>query len=125
MVAGNISFTEYCGPESVHKIIAQWYSGSGSDNGVAYGTTTNFYDGYVVGAFTITSNTPQNAYNVAAYDQDGHDVLMGACNARTNTVNIYQYIASANIAAVSHSKLNFAITNANFNRNGTAVLYIR
>ena len=122
-VLGNVSFTEYCGTESVKKIVAFWYTGSGDYNGIVWNTTANYYDGVIYGGCTYTNaGLPTNAYNVRVFDKDSHDILAGTGLARTNTASLPQPV---NFGAVSHSKLNIYIANANFNRNGTVILYIR
>lgn len=124
-VLGNVSFTEYADTaRSVKEVIAFWYTGSGDYNGVAWGTTTNVFDGEIkTVAFYTGAGLPQNAYNIRVFDRNNVDVISGAGLSRTNTTGVYEYVTSP--GAVSHSNLNVYVANANFNRNGYVILYIR
>lgn len=124
-VNGNVTFTEASEPwRSVKKVSAFWYTGSGDTNGQAWGQSANYYDGQLVGfSCRVNSGSPQNAYNVRVLDDENVDVLGGEGLNRDNATN--PFVAGSSLGAVAHSKLNVYIANANFNRNGTVVMYIR
>ncbi len=125
MAAGAVTFTEIvC--TSVKKIVAAWTSGTGAEAGTASGTTSNAYDGELLGMTTIPAgggDAPDDNYDITLKDTAGHDVLLGAGTDR-DTANT-EHVAKASLAGVAGSKLTFAVAAAGEGNKGTAVFYIR
>ena len=114
--------------ETVHgsakKIVAAWTSDD--TTGAVSGTTTQVYDGEVLGLTTIpgaAGDAPDPNYDVAVNDAGGHDVLIGAGQDR-HTSNT-EHVARASLAAVAASKLTIAVTGAGNANTGVVVLYVR
>jgi hypothetical protein len=123
-VAGTVTFTEIT-HGTVKKIKAAWVAGQGIYEGTASGTTTNQYDGRILGAITVpgTGVAPTDNYDIAVNDSDGVDVALGALADRDATAT--EFRAEATMAGVAHSKLTVAITNAGSAATGTLYLLIR
>jgi len=114
--------------ETVHgsakKIVAAWTSDD--TTGAVSGTTTNGYDGEILGLTTIPGGTtfaPDPNYDVAVNDAGGHDVLIGAGQNR-HTSNT-EHVARASLAGVAASKLTIAVTAAGNANTGVVILYVR
>jgi hypothetical protein len=123
-MAGSImTFTEIT-HGTIKKIKAEWTSDSGT--GAVSGTTTNSYDGRIMGATTVpglAGAAPDPNYDIAVNDNDGVDIaLAGLANRHTSNT---EYVAEASMAGVAHSKLTIAVTTAGNSNTGTLYLYIR
>ena len=122
MAGSAMTFTEVT-YGTIKKIKAAWVSDDAT--GAVSGTTTNYYDGRLIGAVTVPdgSAAPTDNYDVAVNDSDGVDVALGALADRdaTNT----EYRAEASMAGVANSKLTIAVTNAGNSKKGALYLYIR
>lgn len=106
---------------SVKKITFAWTSSAG---GAADATTSNAYDGKLIGFSTDPGATaPTDNYDVAITDADGHDVLLGA-GADRDTANT-EHVAEASLGAVAGSKLTLAVTNAGNAKEGVAIVWLR
>ena len=123
-IAGTVTFTEIT-HGTIKKIKAAWVAGQGAHEGTVSGTTTNSYDGRLLGAITVPSGTaaPTDDYDIAVNDSDGVDVALGALADR-DTANT-EFRAESTMAAVAHSKLTVAVTDAGSNTAGTLYLFIR
>jgi hypothetical protein len=123
-VAGSATtFTEVT-HAGVKKITCAWTSDSAT--GAVSGTTTNPYDGKLIGMTTIpgaAGAAPSADYDVAITDSGGHDVLLGA-GANRHTANT-EHVAEASLGAVAGSPLTVAVTAAGNSKQGTVVLYIK
>jgi len=108
---------------TIKKIKAAWTSDSAT--GAVSGTTTNSYDGRILGAITVPDGVaaPTDDYDIAVNDSDGVDVALGALGNRDETNT--EYVAEASMAAVAHSKLTVAVTAAGNSKKGTLYLFIR
>ncbi len=121
-MAGTVTATETV-HGSVKKIAFAWTSSAG---GAADGTSTNAFDGKIVGLATIPSGggtAPTDDYDVAIADADGHDVLVGA-GANRDTANT-EYKDGSVLGAVAGSKLTLAVTNAGNAKQGTVIVWVR
>lgn len=119
-MAGTVTTSETV-HTSVKKIVWTWTSAAG---GAADATTSNAYDGKLIGLTTDPGATaPTDNYDVAVTDSEGHDVLLGA-GANRDTANT-EHVAEANLGAVAGSKLTLAVTNAGDAKEGVVVLYLR
>jgi hypothetical protein len=121
-MAGTVTTTEKV-VGGVKKVTFAWLSSAG---GAADATTTQVYDGKVIGLTTVPAggaDAPTDNYDVAVNDADGHDVLLGA-GANRDTANT-EHVADASLGAVAHSKLTLAVTNGGDTQQGTVILYIR
>ena len=118
-MAGTVTITEIT-HTSAKKITFAWLSASGA----ADATTTNAFDGKIVGLTTDPgSAAPEDNYDVAITDADGHDVLLGA-GANRDTSNT-EHVVGASLSAVAGSKLTLAITNAGDAKDGVVILWVR
>ena len=109
---------------SAKKIVAAWTADDAT--GAVSGTTSFPYDGAIIGLTTIpgaAAAAPDDNYDVAITDTDGHDVLLGA-GANRDTANT-EHVAGTSLACVAGNKLTFAITAAGNANTGTVVLWIR
>ncbi len=106
---------------TVKKITFAWTSSAG---GAADATTTEVYDGKIIGLTTDPGTTaPDDNWDVALNDADGHDVLLGAgLNRDTATT---EHVAEASLGAVAHSKLTLAVTGAGAAKDGVVIVYLR
>lgn len=120
-MAGTVTTTETT-HGNVKKIVFAWTSSAG---GAADATTTNPYDGKIIGFATIPSGVtaPDDNYDVVINDADGHDVLLGA-GANRDTANT-EYVAETSVAGAPASTLTLAVTNAGAAKLGTVILWIR
>lgn len=111
---------------SIKKIKAVWTAGTGDYEGTASGTTTNSYDGRIIGACTVpgtVGDAPDDNYGITVKDSDGVDIALGALLLR-DTANT-EYVAEASMAGVAYSTLTIAVTAAGSANKGTLYLYIR
>ena len=109
---------------TVKKIKAAWTSDSVT--GAVSGTTTNSYDGRIMGATTVpglAGAQPDDNYNITVSDNDSVDIALGALLLRDETNT--EYVAEASMAGVAHSQLTIAVTAAGNSNTGTLYLYIR
>lgn len=123
MAGSAMVFTEIT-HTSAKKIVAAWTSDNAT--GAVSGTTTAAFDGAIIGLTTIPgagAAAPDDNYDVAITDVDGHDVLLGA-GANRDTLNT-EHVTSATLACVAGSKLTVAITNAGNANTGTVILWVR
>ena len=109
---------------SVRKVVFAWTSDSAT--GAVSGTTTNAYDGEIIGLTTAPSGggtAPSDNYDVTIADAAGHDVLLGAGVDRdvANT----EHVARASLGGVAGSPLTLSVANAGNSKLGTVTLYIR
>ncbi len=120
-MAGTVTTTEIT-HTSAKKITFAWTSSSG---GAADATTTNAFDGKVVGLTTDPDGTdaPTDNYDIVINDADGHDVLLGA-GANRDTLDT-EHVAEANLGAVAGSKLTLAITTAGNAKKGVVIMWVR
>jgi hypothetical protein len=109
---------------SARKIVAAWTADDAT--GAVSGDTSFSYDGACLGFTTIPGtggDAPDDNYDVAITDADGHDVLLGA-GANRDTANT-EHVAGTSLACAAGSVLTFAITNAGNANKGTVVLWVR
>lgn len=109
---------------TIKKIKAAWTSDDAT--GAVSGTTTNPFDGRIIGACTVpglAAAAPTDNYDIAVNDSDGVDIALGAL-ANRDTANT-EYVSEASMAGVAHSKLTVAITTAGNAKTGVLYLYIR
>lgn len=124
MAAGSMTITEYMSG-TVKKIKAVWTASTG-DAGNVSGTTTNMFDGRIIGAITVPgtgADQPDDNYDIALNDADGVDVALGALANRDETNT--EFVAEASMAGVARSKLTIAVTNAGSGLKGTVSIFIR
>jgi hypothetical protein len=123
-MAGSVmTFTEIT-HGTIKKIRAAWTSDDAT--GAVSGTTTNYYDGGILGAITVPGaggDAPDPDYDIAVNDGDGVDVALGALQNR-HTSNT-EFVAEASMAAVAQSRLTVAVTGAGNSNKGTLYLFIR
>jgi hypothetical protein len=107
---------------SVRKVKFSWLS---DGDGKATKTTTETYNGKILGLTTVPDGTdaPDDNYNVRVYDEDTADVLMGGGLLR-DTANT-EYVLSTSLGAVANDKLSLSVTDAGAANKGTVYLYIR
>ena len=123
-VAGVVTITEQAHIGTVRKIIFAWLAGQGAFAGTASGTTTESYDGKMIGLTTDPgAGPPTDNYDITLADSDGDDVLLGAGMNR-DTVNV-ESVAEASLGAACGSKLTFAVAAAGASAEGKAIVYIR
>mgnify|MGYP001305571807 CR=1 FL=1 len=123
MAGSAMTFTEIT-HGTIKKIKAEWTADSAT--GAVNGTTTNQYDGRIIGAITVPGtggDAPDPNYGIAVNDSDGVDVALNALLNR-HTSNT-EYVAEASMAGVAHSKLTIAVTAAGNSNKGTLYLFIR
>ena len=110
---------------TIKKIKAEWASGTGVNEGTATVTTTNPFDGRIIGATTVPDGVaaPTADYDITVADNDGVDIALGALADR-HTANT-EYVAEASMAGVAHSLLTISIAAAGDTKEGTLYLYIR
>lgn len=123
MAGSAMTFTEIT-HGSIKKIKAAWTSDDAT--GAVSGTTVNYYDGRILGAITVPSGggtAPTNLYDIAVNDGDSVDVALGALANRAAAAT--EFVVEASMAAVAHSKLTVAVTNAGNSKQGTLYLFIR
>ena len=108
--------------QSVKQVYFAWTSDSSGD---ATGTTTNTFDGDLIGFATDPDGTaaPTDNYDVTLTDANGFDLLMGN-GANRDTADI-EYVAGTSLGAVSGSKLTITVANAGDTKKGVAVVWIR
>jgi len=108
--------------QSVKRVYFAWTSDSSGD---ATGTTTNTFDGDLIGFATDPDGTaaPTDDYDVTLTDANGFDLLMGN-GANRDTADI-EYVAGTSLGAVSGSKLTLTVANAGDTKKGVAVVWIR
>lgn len=123
-IAGTMTITEIT-HGTIKKIKAAWTSGQGTYEGTASGTTTNVFDGRIIGACTVPDGVaaPTDDYDITVADTDGVDIALGALNNR-DTANT-EFVAEASMAGVAHSKLTISVAAAGDTKKGTLYLYIR
>lgn len=124
MAAGTMTITETV-VGTVKKIKAAWTASTG-DTGSVSGTTTNAYDGRIIGVITVPGtgdDKPDDNYDVALNDSDGVDVALGALANRDETNT--EFVAEASMAGVARSKLTIAVTTAGSGNKGTTYVFIR
>jgi hypothetical protein len=109
---------------TIKKVKAAWTSDSVT--GAVTGTTTNPYDGRIIGACTVPGAggaAPDPNYDIAVNDNDSVDIALGAlANRHTSDT---EYVAEASMAGVAHSKLTVSIAAAGNSNTGVLYLYIR
>ena len=122
MAGSSMTFTEIVFG-SVKKIKCVWLSDDGT--GDVSGTTTNFYDGRILGACTVPDGVapPDDNYNITVEDEDGVDIALGALLLRDTAIT--EFVAEALMAGVAHSALTVNITDAGNANAGVLYLYIR
>jgi len=123
MAGSKMTFTEIT-HGTIKKIKAEWTSDSVT--GAVNGTTTNQYDGRIIGAITVpgaAGDAPDPNYDIAVNDSDGVDVALNALLNR-HTSNT-EYVAEASMAGVAHSKLTIAVSAAGASNKGALYLFIR
>lgn len=123
MSGSSMTFTEKIFG-SIKKIKCAWVADNAT--GAVSGTTTNVYEGKLIGAITVpgTGGTqPDDNYNIAVNDSDSVDVALGALANRDETNT--EYVAEASMAGVAESTLTIAVTSAGNSNTGTLYLYIR
>tara|TARA_Y100000310_G_scaffold309531_1_gene353716 strand:+ start:3901 stop:4260 length:360 start_codon:yes stop_codon:yes gene_type:complete len=119
-MAGTVTTTEKA-HTSAKKIVFAWTSSAG---GAADATTTERYDGKIVGLTTDPgAAAPTDDYDVVITDEDGHDVLLGA-GANRDTANT-EHVDGDSLAAVADSVLTLAVTNAGNAKGGEAIVWVR
>lgn len=124
-VAGTVTTTENT-HRSVKKVVFAWTSGTLAESGTAAATTTQAYDGQVIGLTTIPGtggDAPSLNYDVTVADADGHDVLIGAGLNRSDTAT--EHVASASLAGVAGSTLTLSVSGAGDANKGTVIVFIR
>lgn len=111
---------------TVKKITFEWLSeNGGGDGGKATKTTTNAYTGEIIRVVTDPgSATPTDNYTVIVTDEDGADVLMGACVGNRDEANTEQVLASS-LGCVANDKLSLSVSGAGNAKTGKVYLYIR
>jgi 6,7-dimethyl-8-ribityllumazine synthase len=124
MAAGTMTITETT-HGTIKKIKAEWVSGTDAEVGTASGTTTNPFDGRIIGATTVPDGVavPTDNYDITVADNDGVDIALGALIDR-DTANT-EYVAEASMAGVAHSLLTISVAAAGISKEGTIYLYIR
>ena len=112
----------------IKKITWQWTSHT--DGAVATDTdgaaTARAYNGEIVRMVTVPgagADAPDDNYDVAVYDEDGVDVLLGA-GANRDTADTEQ-VAASSLSVVANDKLTLSVTGAGSGNKGTVHLYIR
>ena len=123
MAGSAMTFTEIT-HGTVKKIKAAWTTDSGT--GAVSGTTTNSYDGRIMGATTVpglAGAQPDDNYNITVSDNDSVDIALGALLLRDDTNT--EFVAEASMAGVAHSTLTVAVTAAGNSKTGVLYLYIR
>ena len=122
MAAGSMTITEKVSG-TIKKIKATWVASTG-DAGTVSGTTTNRYDGRIIGVCTVpNANAPDDNYDIALNDTDGVDVALNALLNR-DTANT-EYVAEASMAGIAKSTITIAVTAAGSGNEGTIYIYIR
>jgi len=92
--------------------------------GTATGTTTEYYDGKILGLATDPgSPAPDDNYDITITDNNSLDVLIGS-GANRDTANI-EYVKEADLCAVVASQLTLNVSNAGNSKQGVAYLFIR
>lgn len=124
MADGTMTITETT-HGTVKKIKAVWVSGTGAEDGTASGTTTNPFDGRIIGATTVPDGiaAPTDNYDITVADSDGVDIALGAL-ANRDTANTESAV-EASMAGVAHSLLTISVAAAGTSKEGTLYLYIR
>lgn len=120
-MAGTVTTTETV-HGSVKKLIFSWTSDGSGD---ADGTSSEVYDGKLIGLTTIPDgvDAPTDNYDVVVNDGGGHDVLLGAGADRDTAAT--EHVAEASLGAVAAMKLTLDVSNAGASKKGTVILYIR
>lgn len=125
MAAGTVTIAETT-YRATKKVVFTWTAGTVAEDGTASGTTTNAYDGEVIGLTTIPGtggDAPTDNYDITVSDADGHDVLLGAGKDR-DTANT-EHVARASLAGVCGTKLTFAVAAAGTSKKGVCIVYIQ
>ena len=124
MADGTMTITEIT-HGTIKTIKAEWVSGTAAEDGTASGTTTNPFDGRIIGATTVPDGVaaPTADYDITVADSDGVDIALGALADR-HTANT-EYVAEASMAGVAHSLLTISVAAAGTSKEGTLYLYIR
>ena len=123
-MAGSVmTFTEIT-HGTIKKIKAAWTSDSVT--GAVSGTTTNYFNGRIIGACTVPGAggaAPDPNYDIAVNDSDSVDIALGGlANRHTSDT---EYVAEASMAGCAHTQLTIAVTTAGNSNTGTLYLYIR
>ena len=123
-MAGSVmTFTEIT-HGTIKKIKAAWTSDSAT--GAVSGTTTNYFNGRIIGACTVpglAGAAPDPNYDIAVNDNDSVDIALGALIDRHTSST--EYVAEASMAGCAHTQLTVAVTAAGNSNTGTLYLYIR
>jgi hypothetical protein len=108
---------------SVKVITAVWLSDDST--GAVNGTTTNYFDGQILGVMTVPgAGTPSNNYDVKIYDPLGANVELSAGGLMDRSNATTQYLGT-NIAPVAASTLKIDVSNAGNAKNGTVYIWVR
>lgn len=120
-MAASVTITENT-HTSVKQVYIAWTSAA---DGTASGSTTNYYDGDLIGFATDPDGTsaPTDNYDITLTDGNGFDVLIGG-GLNRDTADT-EYVAGTSLGAVSSSKLTFSVANAGDTKKGVAVVWIR
>jgi hypothetical protein len=124
MAAGSMTITEYVSG-TVKKIKATWTASTG-DTGTVSGTTSNKYDGRIIGVCTVpgtAGDAPDDEYGLTVADVDSVDLLLGNGAGREQAVT--EYISESSCAGVAKSALTIGITAAGSGNKGTVYIYVR
>lgn len=124
MAAGSMTITEYVSG-SVKKIKAAWTASTG-DTGTVSGTTSNAYNGRIIGVCTVPGtgdDAPDDEYGLTVADTDSVDLLLGNGAGREQAAT--EYIQESSCAGVAKSTLTIGITAAGSGNKGTVYIYIR
>ncbi len=117
---------ETCG--SVKKILFDWLSEDGGDDGgKAQKTTTKAYNGCLERVVFIPDGgetQPDDAYDVEIQDEDGYDVLCGLGANLSNAAYVSKSHADG-LGAVANDKLTVVVSGANNAKGGVVIVYLR
>jgi hypothetical protein len=119
--AGTVTATEVT-YASVKKVTFDWLSTS---LGVAEKTTTNVFDGQLLGVLFIpdTGDTaPTDQYDVTLADADSRDLLFGQGANLSGTLSV---AVLSSLGQVSKQKLTCAVAGAGDSNGGIVVAYVR
>jgi hypothetical protein len=111
----------------IKKITWAWTAHTDGEVAVttANATTKKAYNGEVVRLVTVPDGTtaPSDNYDIAIYDDDDVDVLLGA-GADRDTATTEQ-VAASSLGVVANDKLTLYVEGAGSGGKGTVHLYIR